>query len=141
MAAAYDGAVPSRQPETLYFLKFVVARGAMITPAQIRAARALLRWTQAMLAHRSGVSTVTLNMIENETVNPREATLAGIQASLEAGGVQFLTRDGAGIGVQFAPSPVQRRPRHSSANSDNSTALRSDTARNTIPPRLHPTTV
>ena len=76
----------------------------MISTAQIRAARGLLKWTQAALAHRAAVSTVTLNMIENETVRPRDATLAAIQAALEAGGVEFLAEDGAGVGVRFRRS-------------------------------------
>lgn len=74
---------------------------APIAPAQIRAARGLLKWTQAMLAHRAGLSTVTLNMIENETVRPREGTLAAIRGALEQGGVQFLGEDGGGIGVRL----------------------------------------
>lgn len=73
----------------------------MISAAQIRAARGLLRWTQASLAHKAATSTVTLNMIENEAVRAREQTLAAIQAALEAGGVEFLGDDGAGIGVRF----------------------------------------
>jgi DNA-binding XRE family transcriptional regulator len=55
----------------------------MINTAQIRAARGLLKWTQAALAHRAAISTVTLNMIENETVRPRETTLAAIRRALE----------------------------------------------------------
>lgn len=74
----------------------------MISIAQIRAARGLLKWTQAMLAHRASVSTVTLNMIENESVRPRETTLAAIRRALESGGVQFLEEDGVGVGVRFA---------------------------------------
>jgi DNA-binding XRE family transcriptional regulator len=72
-----------------------------ISTAQIRAARGLLKWTQAMLAHKAGISTVTLNMIENEAVRPRIGTLDGIQAALEAGGVEFLAEDGVGVGVRF----------------------------------------
>lgn len=81
----------------------------MISIAQIRAARGLLKWTQAMLAHRASVSTVTLNMIENESVRPRETTLAAIRRALESGGVQFLEEDGVGVGVRFAPSELSRR--------------------------------
>lgn len=73
----------------------------MISIAQIRAARGLLKWTQATLAHRAAVSTVTLNMIENETVRPRESTLSAIRHALEAGGVEFLDEDGVGVGVRF----------------------------------------
>ena len=76
---------------------------APITTAQIRAARGLLKWTQATLAHRSAVSAVTLNMIENETVRPRETTLAAIRGALEAGGVAFIDDNGVGVGVKFAP--------------------------------------
>jgi DNA-binding XRE family transcriptional regulator len=73
----------------------------MITIAQIRAARGLLKWTQAMLAHRAALSTVTLNMIENEAVRPRGGTLEAIQSALEAGGVEFLGEEGVGVGVRF----------------------------------------
>jgi transcriptional regulator with XRE-family HTH domain len=76
----------------------------MISTAQIRAARGLLKWTQAALAHRAAISTVTLNMIENEAVRPRESTLDSIQAALEAGGVEFLVEDGIGVGVRFCRS-------------------------------------
>jgi transcriptional regulator with XRE-family HTH domain len=76
----------------------------MISIAQIRAARGLLKWTQASLAHRAGISTVTLNMIENEAVRPRESTLDAIQAALEAGGVEFLIEDGVAVGVRFRRS-------------------------------------
>jgi DNA-binding XRE family transcriptional regulator len=76
----------------------------MISTAQIRAARGLLKWTQATLAHRAGLSTVTLNMIENEAVRPRESTLYSIQAALEAGGVEFLLENGVGVGVKFCGS-------------------------------------
>ena len=74
----------------------------MINTAQIRAARGLLKWTQATLAHRAAVSTVTLNMIENETVRPREITLASIKSALETGGIEFLDENGVGVGVKFA---------------------------------------
>ena len=79
----------------------------MINTAQIRAARGLLKWTQAALAHRAAISTVTLNMIENETVRPRESTLAAIRRALEAGGVQFLDEAGIGVGVRFAAVAAQ----------------------------------
>ena len=76
----------------------------MITVAQIRAARGLLKWTQVWLASRATISTVTLNMIENEAVRPRDSTLRSIQAALEAGGVEFLSEDGVGVGVRFRRS-------------------------------------
>ena len=73
----------------------------MITAAQIRAARALLKWTQAMLATRSGLSIVTLNMIESERVRPRKGSIAAIRDALESGGVEFIGDTGGGLGVRF----------------------------------------
>jgi DNA-binding XRE family transcriptional regulator len=90
------------------FFKFAVERVAMISTAQIRAARGLLKWTQATVAHRASLSTVTLNMIENEAVRPRESTLKTLQTALEAGGVEFLSEDGIGVGVRFCPKSLMR---------------------------------
>lgn len=73
----------------------------MISAAQIRAARGLLKWTQAALAAKSGLSVVTLNMIESETVQPRKGSLAAIRKALEEGGVEFIGAGGGGIGVRF----------------------------------------
>ena len=75
----------------------------MITTAQIRAGRGLLKWTQATLAHQAAISAVTLNMIENETVRPRPGTLLAIQRALERAGVRMLEEGGEGVGVRFAP--------------------------------------
>ena len=77
----------------------------MITTAQIRAGRGLLKWTQATLAHRAAISAVTLNMIENETVRPRQTTLAAIRRALEGAGVQMLEENGIGVGVRFLSEP------------------------------------
>jgi transcriptional regulator with XRE-family HTH domain len=75
----------------------------MITAAQIRAARGLLKWTQAALAARCGLSVVTLNMIEAEAVHPRKNSLAAIRRAFETGGVEFIGSDG-GEGVRFRDS-------------------------------------
>jgi len=72
----------------------------MITAAQIRAARGLLKWTQGTLAAKSGLSIVTLNMIESETVQARKSSLTAIQQALESGGVEFIG-SGGGLGVRF----------------------------------------
>jgi transcriptional regulator with XRE-family HTH domain len=78
----------------------------MIAAAQIRAARGLLKWTQALLASKSGLSIVTLNMIESETVQPRRGSLAAIKMALESGGVEFLGQDDGGLGVRFSGKPA-----------------------------------
>jgi transcriptional regulator with XRE-family HTH domain len=73
----------------------------MITAAQIRAARGLLKWTQAALAAKSGLSVVTLNMIESETVQPRKGSIEAIRQALEAGGVEFTGGEDGTVGVRF----------------------------------------
>jgi transcriptional regulator with XRE-family HTH domain len=77
---------------------------AMIVPAQIRAARALLGWKQTDLATHSGVSVMSIKNIERGATDPRASTLTALQSALERGGVIFLetgsTRDG-GQGVRL----------------------------------------
>ena len=67
-----------------------VYTGAMITPAQIRAARAMLGWKQTDLAAQAGVSEISIKNIERGTTDPRGSTLAKLQAAFEAAGVHFL---------------------------------------------------
>jgi DNA-binding XRE family transcriptional regulator len=76
---------------------------AMITSAQIRAGRGLLKWTQATLAAQAAVSIVTLNMIETEQVAARDKTLTAIQRALESAGVRFVGDDETGRGVVLTP--------------------------------------
>jgi transcriptional regulator with XRE-family HTH domain len=73
----------------------------MITSAQIRAGRGLLKWTQAMLAAKAGLSVVTMNMIESDNVVPRERTLIAIRDVMVQAGVEFLGENGKGLGVRF----------------------------------------
>ena len=76
----------------------------MITSAQIRAGRGLIRWTQAALAARASISAVTLNMIESEQVEPRTRTLDAIRAVLEREGVCFIGDATRGFGVLLTPA-------------------------------------
>ena len=76
----------------------------MINSAQIRAARGLLKWTQATLAHKAGISVVTLNMIESDSVDPRANTLRSIEKALDKAGVEFIGTDRDGLGVRFRAS-------------------------------------
>ncbi|WP_431860635.1 helix-turn-helix domain-containing protein [Azospirillum sp.] len=64
----------------------------MVTPEQIRAARALLRLEQRELAARAHVSVATLRRLESEhgmsAVTP--STFAQVRAALEEAGVEFI---------------------------------------------------
>jgi transcriptional regulator with XRE-family HTH domain len=73
----------------------------MITPAQCRAARGLLDWTQQDLADRAGVGIVTVRQVEAAKTEPRRATLDVIRRALEAGGVEFIDENGGGPGVRL----------------------------------------
>ncbi|MEH3120015.1 MAG: helix-turn-helix transcriptional regulator [Methylorubrum populi] len=76
-----------------------------ITPAQIRAGRGLLKWTQGVLASRASISAVTLNMIESDQVAPRTRTLAAIRSVLEGEGIRFIGDDEEGYGVVMRRKP------------------------------------
>lgn len=72
----------------------------MITPAQIRAARALLGWHQSDLAKAAGVSLNTLNNLERDAVDARSSTVNAIQRALEQAGIEFIEG-----GVRRVPTP------------------------------------
>ena len=60
----------------------------MISPAQIRAARALLSVKQSELAAAAGISLATLNNIERGIADPRSSTLEAIERALREAGVE-----------------------------------------------------
>jgi transcriptional regulator with XRE-family HTH domain len=75
----------------------------MVEAAQVRAARALIGWSQAKLAETARVSVSSIN--EFETGSPGHfagEALDKMRAALEAAGVVFLPKDdGGGIGVRL----------------------------------------
>jgi predicted transcriptional regulator len=73
----------------------------MITPQQIRGARAMLGLTQAELAERASISKTGLNNIESGAADPKASTLKAIRAALEAAGVEFIPENGGGAGVRL----------------------------------------
>jgi len=77
----------------------------MITPAQCRAARGLLDWTQQELADKSRVGVVTIRQLEAGVGAPRWATLDVIQRAFESAGVEFINADGGGPGVLLRKPP------------------------------------
>jgi transcriptional regulator with XRE-family HTH domain len=60
----------------------------MILPEQVRAARALLGWSQAALAAKAGISTTALNNIENGKADPKLSTLTALRRVVDAAGVE-----------------------------------------------------
>lgn len=76
----------------------------MITPAQSRAARALINWSQPQLSTAAGVSVSTVRDFETGKRTPIANNLAAIRTALEAAGVVFIDNDGlSGAAVRLAP--------------------------------------
>jgi transcriptional regulator with XRE-family HTH domain len=70
-----------------------------MSPAQCRAARALLAISQDDLAASSGVAKRTIASFESEGRQPYARTLDAMRSALEAAGVVFLPENGNGPGV------------------------------------------
>ena len=66
----------------------------MPTIDQIRAARALIGWSQGELAKHSGLSQTGIARIENGTNHPNSSTLGKIIKAFDARGVEFLGENG-----------------------------------------------
>jgi predicted transcriptional regulator len=73
----------------------------MITPAQCRAARGLLSWSQQKLATKAKVGIVTVHQLETGLSEPRRSTMDVIRRALETAGVEFIDENGGGPGVRL----------------------------------------
>jgi hypothetical protein len=74
-----------------------------LTSAQIRAARALIRWSALKLAEETAVGVTTIRRAEL-TVSATKLTRVNDQAIrrvLEAAGVEFIDDNGGGPGVRL----------------------------------------
>jgi transcriptional regulator with XRE-family HTH domain len=79
----------------------------MICGAQIRAARALVNWSAAELAKRSGVTRFTIQRLEQHDAVPpsRSQTLEEIQRAFESAGVEFIGSPDDAPGVRLVRVP------------------------------------
>ena len=75
-----------------------------ISVRQLKAARALLAWSQADLAHHSGVSEPTIARLEAEDggLGGRPSTAAKILDALLTAGIEFIPDQGDGTGVRLS---------------------------------------
>jgi len=81
----------------------------MVTPAQCRAARGLLDWSQQDLASHAGVGIVTVRQVETGETEPRRSTLTVIRQAFERAGVEFIDENGGGPGVRLGKRPQKKR--------------------------------
>jgi transcriptional regulator with XRE-family HTH domain len=75
----------------------------MIEASQVRAARALIDWSQAKLADTAGVPVSLVERLETEAADPvTDEAIDKLRAALEAAGVVFIPKNGGGgIGVRL----------------------------------------
>ncbi|WP_159993721.1 helix-turn-helix domain-containing protein [Roseomonas sp. 18066] len=72
-----------------------------LTGPQLRAARALLGWTQHQLHIASDIPQRTIARLENGTAAPHRATILAIRGALEVAGVELIRENGGGAGVRL----------------------------------------
>jgi predicted transcriptional regulator len=83
----------------------------LTTIRQVKAARALLAWSQSDLARYSGISEPTIARLESAEgeLGGRGETIKKIQSALEKAGIEFIDENGGGPGVRLR----KRQPRKS----------------------------
>ena len=65
-----------------------------ISPAQCRAARALLAWTLGDLSRRSGIGATSLGAFEGERAGLQLRNAKALRVTLEQAGVEFISGEG-----------------------------------------------
>ncbi len=74
-----------------------------LTSAQIRAARALLRWSAEDLAQKCSIGVTTIRRAEltNRETSMTTANDLAVRRALEEAGVEFIDENGGGPGVRL----------------------------------------
>jgi hypothetical protein len=90
--------------------KSLLTQALMLTPAQLRAARALVSWSRDTLGEKSDTSPETVTGFETRGSDPKRSTMLKWKRALEQAGVEFLepTDDGKGEGVRFKSAKGKR---------------------------------
>ncbi len=80
-----------------------------IAAAQVRAARAMVKWSQQDLARASGVSLPTIKRMEGSDGPIRSITenVWKVQRALEAAGVEFTDDDAPGVRLRPARNDLR----------------------------------
>ena len=84
-----------------------------LTSAQIRAARALLRWRAQDLARKSAVGVATIRRAElvDGKTSMTTANDAAVRRALENAGVDFIDENGGGPGVRLRKRQRAKQPK------------------------------
>ncbi|UWU66930.1 transcriptional regulator [Bradyrhizobium sp. NC92] len=83
-----------------------------IVSAQLRAARALLRWSALDLARASKVGVATIRRVEvlDGELPVTVANEQALRRALEGAGVEFIDGNGGGPGVRLRSLEERRKP-------------------------------
>src|SRR5665811_1021925 len=86
---------------------------ASLTSAQIRAARALVRWRAQDLARESSVGVATIRRAEltHDETSMTAANDLAVRRALEGAGVEFIDENGGGPGVRLRKPGNERPPK------------------------------
>jgi hypothetical protein len=92
----------------------------MITGAQIRAARAMLRWSPDQLASRSKLPSETIRQLEDVDGEApmTKADENAVRSAFQAAGVEFTNRGGPGLRLK-AQGPADEGLRPDQLTSEN----------------------
>ena len=82
-----------------------------LTSAQIRAARALIRWSAEDLARASilGVTTIRRAELTDDETSMTAANNLAVRRALEHAGVEFIDENGGGPGVRLRKRQPKKR--------------------------------
>jgi transcriptional regulator with XRE-family HTH domain len=80
---------------------------------QLKAARALIGWSQEELASAAGVSLPTVKRLEaaEGLLGGRAATGENIREALEQAGIEFIDENGGGPGVRLRKCLGSKKPK------------------------------
>ena len=83
-----------------------------MTTRQIKAARALLGWSQGDLAQHSSISEPTIARLESVDgpIAGRPNTADKIKGALEKAGIEFIDENGGGPGVRLRKRSRAKQP-------------------------------
>jgi hypothetical protein len=84
-----------------------------LTSAQMRAARALIRWSAEDLARETALSVTTIRRAEltDEETSMTAANDLAVRRALEAAGVAFIDENGGGPGVRLRQRQRPKTPK------------------------------
>jgi transcriptional regulator with XRE-family HTH domain len=84
----------------------------LFSPSQIRAARALLGWSQSGVAAAADLSIPTVKRAEaDDGIRVSEDALVAIASALKKAGVEFIVENGGGPGVRLRKPQRPIRPK------------------------------